>query len=557
MSAISIEHLSYSYPKSEVPALRDISLTIEAGEFVLIAGHSGAGKSTLLRCINGLVPHFSGGLIGGKIMVGRSDPIELGPRSLASQAGFVFQNPESQSVLDTVEAEIVFGMEVAGIPRAEMKWRLERILSQLEMTHLRIRKITTLSGGERQRVAIAAALIAGPSILLLDEPTSQLDPKSAADVLEILSNLNQLNGLTVLLVEQRLERVVQFADRLVYLENGEVAIDAPIRQALSRLPAATKPPLVRLANHLGSRNVPLTVEEGQVLLRWRENNSSTNPMPAISYRSNSKRIILDIRDLHFQFDELSVLGGVNLQLSQGESVALVGRNGVGKTTFLKCLLGLLRPERGQVILEGEDVTDFHVSEICRRIAYLPQSPDDLLFSDSVREELELTLKNHGYQGSRVPVQPSKLLEELDLLYVSDSYPRDLSAGQRQRVALATIMVTKPTVMLLDEPTRGLDYEAKTRLEELLRGWREAGLTLLLVTHDVELVAKVADRVAIMSDGKIVANGPTGDILSAHRLFSTQTSRIWPERKWLTFEQAVDGLVGEERAYYSDRFRENI
>jgi energy-coupling factor transport system ATP-binding protein len=541
---IAMRGLSYTYPGAVEAALKGINLEIGGGEFVLMTGRSGSGKSTLLRCLNGLTPHFSGGVVTGSVVVAGHDVLREGPRTLSRLVGFVFQSPENQAVLDRVEAEIAFGLEQAGVERAEMRQRVEESLSLLELDELRQRPLETLSGGQRQRVAIAAALALRPRILALDEPTSQLDPQSAEEVLQALVRLNDELGLTVVLAEQRLERVVRHADRLLWLERGQIVADGPTRENVGKL--AQKPPVVRLGARLGWRPLPLTVKEGRALASAALATLTARPRQAEKEgRPVGQRPVVEALKLQFSYGRTPALRGVTLRAYRGECGAVLGRNGSGKSTLLRCLVGLLRPEAGEIRLNGRPIAGRRVADVCREVAYLPQNPDDLLFADNVAQELAITLANHGLKGDGLRLSPESLLEELELSEVAGAYPRDLSTGQRQRVALAAIMVTTPAVLLLDEPTRGLDYQAKEELVRLWRKWKAAGMGLVLVSHDVELVAQIADRVVILSKGEVVVEGPTAEVLADSPLFAPQMARLFPGMGWLTVEDALHGL-GEQR-----------
>lgn len=550
---IEIRNLSYTYPNSSKPALKDVNLEISPGEFVLLTGPSGSGKSTLLRCLNGLVPHFSGGVISGAVKVAGMDVLLSGPHYLSGQVGFVSQSPEAQAVLDKVEPEIAFGLENAAVPPQEMRIRVEEVLDLLDLTPLRNRSMATLSGGERQRVSIAAALAFRPRILLLDEPTSQLDPQSAESVLRALVRLNEDLGLTVVLAEHRLERVIGFADRIVYLENGEVTHDGEPGAVISGLPLL--PPIARLGRVLGWHPLPLNVKEARQMLRNPSNNLTNGrgttlanldtPNDFRARRSvgqpgaEAGSALVEVRDLSFSYNGCKTLQKVTLEVNPGEAVALLGRNGAGKSTLLKCILGLLSPEAGSVIVGERTNQGRSVAEICRDIAYLPQSPDDLLFAETVADELGITLKNHALPVSETAIKA--MLGQLDLQDTASEYPRDLSVGQRQRVAFGAVAITNPNLILLDEPTRGLDYAAKQVLVKLWRSWLGRGAGLLLVTHDVELAAAIADRVLLMSEGEIIASGPAGEVLSTSPMFMPEIAKLFPERGWLTVEDAVAGL----------------
>lgn len=536
---IQIKNLTYTYPNQDRAALVNVSLEIVAGEFVLLTGVSGAGKSTLLRALSGLVPHFSGGRLAGDVVVDGQEPILEGPQGVGQTVGFVFQNPEAQAVVDQVEAEIAFALENAAVPEAEMRVRVEEVLQLLELSPLRRRSLNTLSGGERQRVAIAAALAMRPQVLALDEPTSQLDPQSAADVLNALVRLNEEMGLTIVLAEHRLERILRYAERVVVLEEGRITADGYTPQVLQEMPLL--PPLATLGRALSWSPLPMTVKEGLRFAR-KMNTANANGESgdaAGADRNGGTSPVLVAEGVSFAFGRKPVLNDIDLRVHSGEAVVLMGRNGSGKTTLLRCLVGLLPLKAGQVTIAGRSIKGRHAADICRDVAYLPQSSDDLLFSETVYEELAVTLRNHAMNGAAQVIDP--LLEQLDLLEYAEAYPRDLSAGQRQRVALGAVAVTRPALLMLDEPTRGLDYGAKDDLVALWRRLRQRGTGMLMVTHDVELAAQVADRVLILSEGELIADGPAAEVLGASPLFAPQVARLFPGRGWLTVEDALVGL----------------
>lgn len=541
---ISITNLSFSYPSAGQPAIQGINLNISDQEFCLVMGPSGSGKSTLLRSINGLVPHFSGGSITGTIRVNGLNPVRLTPREMSQTVGFVFQDPEAQFVVDRVEDEIAFSLENASLPRDEMESRVDQALGLLELTHLRSRRLETLSGGEVQRVAIAAALALKPGILVLDEPTSQLDPHGADEVLEALVQLNRQLGLTIILAEHRLERVLPYADKIVYLSRDDPGclIGTP-SQVLSQV--ELNPPIVSLGKRLGWQPLPLTVEEAR---QWAP---SIQLAPSIGRRNDTQNRLpgdapkrsafIQVSGVEVSFGTLQALRGVDLSLYPGEIAVLMGSNGAGKSTLLRTLIGLTPVQKGQVQVDGKDIAGRAVAEICQKVGYLPQDPNALLFADTVMEELLITLRNHQMSVGELGIQPNQLLGQLGLGDKSDCYPRDLSTGERQRVALGSILVTHPGALLLDEPTRGLDYRAKQTLLELLRAWRDEGMAVLMVTHDVELAAQAADRVILMEKGLISADGRPQAVLANSSNFAPQMSRVFPGRGWLTVEDVTGAM----------------
>jgi len=537
---IKLEKLSYRYPTASEFALREVDLSVPEGAFVLLVGGSGAGKSTLLRAIAGLVPHFYGGEFGGRVLVDGVDTLTVQPQQLGGRVGFVFQDPEAQAVTEEVEGEIAFGMENLGLDPALIRRRLEELLHQLDLDQLRTRAISSLSGGERQRLAIAAALAMQPAILVLDEPTSQLDPQSAEEVLTLLQKLNSDLGMTIILSEHRLERVVQYADRLLYMAAGRIVADGPPREALAQVPLT--PPLLTLAKRLGWQPLPLTVREARPFAR---SLISTLPAPASGEGAAlfsptlpaAKEGSTGLREVWFGYGRREVLRGVSLDIQGGAVLAIIGRNGGGKTTLLKLLIGLLRPQRGDVRVLGRNVAGLDPSQIAQHVGYVPQNPASLLFADTVADELRFTLRGHKLAVDEARI--TDLLIALGLSGLADRYPRDLSIGQQQRVAIAALLVADPALVLLDEPTRGLDYESKAALVAYLRWLRTAGRAVVLVTHDVELVAEVADRVALLAAGEIAVDGPTRAVLSESLIFSSQIGKLTNGR-FLTVAETMAG-----------------
>jgi energy-coupling factor transport system ATP-binding protein len=552
---ITFDHLTYSYPATDgtpfAPILRDVSLEIEEGEFVLVAGPSGSGKSTLLRCLNGLVPHFYGGTIGGSIRVADRDPVAVEPRGMADLVGFVFQDPEAQAVVDVVEDELAFGMENHGLDRTTMRTRIEEALDQLNIAHLRRRHLSSLSGGERQRVAIASVLTLHPSVLVLDEPTSQLDPQAAEEVLDALRKLNDDLGLTIVLAEHRLERVVQYADRVLYLPgDGRAPVFDVPEVVLSQAPLV--PPLVELGRELGWEPLPLTIREArkkarQAGLRDLVGAGASKPEPG---PETAGEPVIEMRGVGFAYNGAPVLRGIDLTVRQGEFVALMGRNGAGKSTVLKHCIGLLEPGRGEVRVLGQDTHGVKVEHLARQVGYVPQNPNALLFADTVADELAFTRRAQGMDQTADGHADldADLLGSLGLGGMSARYPRDLSAGERQRVALAAVLVGNPEVILLDEPTRGLDYEQKAALVRFLRALRapdgpgkQLPKTVLMVTHDVELVAQCAERVVLMGDGEIVVDGPVRQVMSGSQVFASQINKLLRDPRFLTVQDVIEGL----------------
>ncbi|MGB9673455.1 MAG: ABC transporter ATP-binding protein [Anaerolineales bacterium] len=541
---IEFQQVTFSYPDQKEAALADVNLSIQRGQTVLVCGESGSGKSTFLRLINGLVPHFSGGNVHGRILVNGIAPIAAGPAVMSRQVGFVFQDPETQFVMDHVEDELAFGLENAGIPTAEMDKRIVEILVTLEIAHLRKRRLETLSGGEKQKVAIASALILRPSILVLDEPTSQLDAQSAEEIFEILARLKREFGLTILLAEHRLERVLTFCDRMFVLwQDPRRWFYGDPQQALHQTLLA--PPMVELAKRLSHEPIPLTDAENQATA---QQILKTHPKIKLRkskdchHRGDSAYLQIDHLSVHY--GNQLILHDLCLRLHQKESLAVIGRNGAGKSTLLRAIMGLVTPSQGQIFIGGKDFNGLPVWQRSQSVAYLPQDPNALLFADTVLEELQVTL--HNFQFNMPVADQMRLLEKLGISHHAHDYPRDLSVGERQRVALAAILVTKPKLLMLDEPTRGLDYLAKKKLSDLLSRLKEEGLSLILVTHDVEFLAHIAEWVVWLEEGRIIAEGSPQAVLFNAGVYTPQMLQYFPEQRFLCVEEIME-CVGDSTA----------
>jgi energy-coupling factor transporter ATP-binding protein EcfA2 len=540
---INISDLSFTYPEASKPALRGINLQIPDGELCLVMGPSGSGKSTLLRCINGLVPHFSGGSLRGTIRVNDLDPVRLSPREMSRTVGFVFQDPETQFVVDRVEDEIAFSLENAAFPREEMEVRVEEALRLLELPQLRSRRLDTLSGGEIQRVAIAAAMALKPKILVLDEPTSQLDPHSAEEVLGALVNLNKTLGLTVILAEHRLERVLPYAGQIIYLSDDYPGgLSGAPREVLRKV--QLNPPMIILGKVLGWEPLPLTIDEAREYAKKSQKELreviTGLPPKRVNHIDNQANAFIQADGVEVNFGNVKAVRGVDLSLYSGEIAVMMGPNGAGKSTLLRSLIGLTPLNNGSIHVDSKDIMGRTVADICQQVGYLPQDPNALLFADTVMEELFITLRNHHLDISNSNPQPRDLLIQLGLGDKAESYPRDLSAGERQRVALGAVLVTHPGALLLDEPTRGLDYLAKLTLLRLLRTWRGEGMAILMVTHDVELAVQAADRIILMESGLVTADGAPEVVLANSTTFAPQVAKIFPNQGWLT----VNDVIGD-------------
>ncbi|OAH12891.1 ABC transporter ATP-binding protein [Streptomyces jeddahensis] len=607
---IRFEDVSVTYEGACATTVRGVDLTVPEGELVLVVGPSGVGKSTLLGTVSGLVPHFTGGTLRGRVTVADRDTRTHKPRELADVVGTVGQDPLSHFVTDTVEDELAYGMESLGLPPDVMRRRVEETLDLLGLADLRDRPIATLSGGQQQRVAIGSVLTPHPRVLVLDEPTSALDPAAAEEVLSVLQRLVHDLGTTVLMAEHRLERVVQYADQVLLLPEPGVA---PVLGAPAEMMAVSPvyPPVVDLGRLAGWSPLPLTVRDARRragalrerlaglgpepspdrtdggrsrrtegshprpalpsldrtdgdrprpaspsrpgpeprrpgpeprrarprLAPWRRRHGKHDApaVPAVPYENEPVAIV---EGLGVRRGRVEALRHVDFSTVPGETVALMGRNGAGKSTLLSTLVGLVAPTSGSVRVGGLVPHRAGPRELVRRVGLVPQEPRDLLYADTVAAECAAADGDAGAAPGTCRALVSDLLPGI----ADDTHPRDLSEGQRLALALALVLTARPPLLLLDEPTRGLDYAAKARLVSVLRGLAAQGHATVLATHDVELAAELADRVVILADGEIVANGPTADVVVSSPSFAPQVTKVLSPQRWLTVSQVREVLA---------------
>jgi energy-coupling factor transport system ATP-binding protein len=523
---VHLDRLIYAYPRAPFPVLDAVSGDMSNGETVLLVGASGAGKSTLIRAFNGLVPHFTGGRFGGMVTVAGRAAHREGPRGMSGTVGMLFQDPEAAAVAPRVADDVAFALEQHGIPRREMQRRVGDALDAVGAAHLAEREIATLSGGERQRVALAAAIVRAPRLLVLDEPTSQLDPDGARAVLDAVAAVQAASGMGVIIAEHRMERIAPRATGGLLLPGDGTLAGGDVRDILATAgarSAAWLPPVVALGHAMGWHPLPLSVAEATPLAI--RDGLMALEIPPVPATHPSGAPLLTASGLSVALGGQTVVREVELTLHAGEIVAVIGVNGAGKTTLLRALLGLRMPEGGTVNVMGRDVTEGGVRARGGQIGYVPQQPGALLFAETVADELAFTLRSRGLRD--YPARyggMNGLLAALRLGGMADRYPRDLSVGERARVALAATLAGDPPLLLLDEPTRGLDPEAKDDLIAVLRGLRDEGRAVLLVTHDSDLVARTADRVVLLNHGQIVAAGHPRAVLPGTP-FAPQISQL--------------------------------
>ncbi|MGO8874895.1 MAG: ABC transporter ATP-binding protein [Acidimicrobiales bacterium] len=555
---IEFEGVTVTYPGASEPVLRHVDLSLPEGELVLVVGRTGAGKSTLLGAVNGSVPHFTGGRLRGRVSVAGRDTRTHPPRELADVVGMVGQDPLAGFVTDFVEEELAYGMEQLGVPADVMRRRVEETLDLLGIADLRDRPLRTLSGGQQQRVAIGAVLAAHPAVLVLDEPTSALDPTAAEEVLANITRLVHDLGTTVLLAEHRLERVVQYADRLVeVLPDGSVRDGSPVDLMAD---AAVAPPVVSLGRLAGWTPLPLSVRDARRMaepLRRRLPEVPPDGSRSAASRADRAKVgqgipLLSAQRIVVRHGAVVAVRGVTLDLRAGEVAAIMGRNGAGKSSLLWAMQGQGPRQGGIVRVAGQDPARLAPSQARRLVGLVPQDPSDLLYLETVAAEcaqgdsdaLEaVTRRRRKASGSPLPTGTTRrLLDRFAPGVPDEAHPHDLSEGQRLALALAVQLAPEPRVVLLDEPTRGLDYPAKAALVEVVRSLAADGRSVLVATHDVEFAAAAADRVVVLAAGEVVADGPTAEVVTSSPAFAPQTAKILAPLPYLTVDQVACGLA---------------
>ncbi|MGH3448167.1 MAG: ABC transporter ATP-binding protein [Nocardioidaceae bacterium] len=526
---ISFDHVSITYDGTTAPTLRDLTLDVPEGELCLVVGPTGSGKSTLLRCINGLVPHFTGGTVTGEVTVDGRSTRTNHPRDLVDVVGFVGQDPLAGFVTDAVEEELAYGMESLAVSPSVMRKRVEETLDLLGLADVRHRPLATLSGGQQQRVAIGSVLTTHPRVLVLDEPTSALDPQAAEEVLAALQRLVHDLGLTVMLAEHRLERVAQYADQVVLVPgNGSPVQDGPPAEVMKTSPLA--PPVVELGRLAGWSPVPLSVRDARRSAARLRERLATAPATVTSPPATPRSPVLaSARHLVLRYGATPAVRDASCDLAAGEIVALMGRNGAGKSTLLKSFVALTQPASGRLTVGEHSPSELKPSSLITHVGLVPQEPGDILYADSVADECA----HADTDASAEPGTCGALFERLAPGVPDVRHPQDLSEGQRLILALSVILTAAPPLVLLDEPTRGLDYGAKRRLVGILRSLAADGHGVVLATHDVELVAEVATRVMVMAEGEVVADGPTAEVVVASPSFAPQVAKVLAPQEWLT------------------------
>lgn len=552
MPVIAVENLKYCYPHADALALDGLTFTVEKGEFIGIVGANGAGKSTLSQALIGLVPQFYNGAYGGRVLIDGL-PAESTPISeLCCKVGLVFQNPFNQlsGAKDNVYEEVAFGMQNLGVPRAEMHRRTENALKLLDIWQFRDRNPFDLSGGQMQRVAIASILVMEPDIIVLDEPTSQLDPQGSEEVFRTVDKLAH-SGITILMIEQKIEKIAAYCDRILLLHQGhQIAFDTPqkvfSRPDLEQL-GVQVPVFTRICRALGTTlpdgSYPVTVEEAANQLR------RTSALPPVSAQQEERPELFEIRNLEFSYRPgTPVLHGINLRLD-ARPTAIIGQNGAGKTTLVKLLKGLLRPTGPSIWFRGEDISHKTVAALAAQVGYVFQNPDDQIFRYNVLDEVMFGPLNIGMSEEQAREKSRAALALTGLSDQENSNPYDLELNERKMVAIASVLAMDPDVLILDEPTIAQDMMGRRRIADIVRTLSAQGKLVLAILHDMDFVAECFDRVVVMAQGQVVADGSPRQVfadsaaLQAARLdpphVTQLCTRLGYDGVFLTVEEFLD------------------
>jgi energy-coupling factor transport system ATP-binding protein len=535
---IEFDNVTITQPGADHPVLRGVTGVVRESDLCVVVGRTGSGKSTLLGAINALIPATTGATMSGRIRVAGRDITGVRPRELADLVGFVGQNPLAGFVTDVVEDEVAYGMEQLGLAPSTMRKRVEETLDLMGIAELRRRALVELSGGQQQRVAIAAVLAAQPRVLVLDEPTSALDPNAAQDVLSAINTLVYDVGLTVVLAEHRLERVMHTADSALWLPGDGGAVFGRTADVLSR--ADVRPPLVELSSVLGWPTVATSVRDARRKVHEEGPRVVLPDLPedTVAWSDAGLTRVAEARDLAVDYGRLRAVGA-SLDLHAGTVVALMGRNGSGKSSLMWALQGAVA-STGTLTIDGADPRRVSDEEARRLVSLVPQTPSDLLYLPSVGEELrQADRESHAAEGTT-----RAILARLGADLPDDRNPRDLSEGQRLALVLAIQLAARPTVICLDEPTRGLDYQMKHELARIVRQLADEGACVVIATHDVEFTAQATDRCVVLADGDVVADGPTRVVCCASPGFSPQVAKVFHPHDVLTVAEVAAALTAQ-------------
>lgn len=550
MEIFTISNLSFQYPDMDEMVLKDVSIEVLEGEFLIICGSSGSGKTTLLRLLKKeLAPY---GNCSGDITYSGKLLNEWDERTLMKDIGFVFQDPENQIVMDEVMQEIVFGLENLGYSNFEMRKRVAEMVHFFGMEDLLKASPSKLSGGQKQMINLLSVLLLRPKVLLLDEPTSQLDPVAARDLISMLERLNKEMGMTIIIVEHRLEELFAIADRVIILKKGKVAYEGNSRkvielvynnkeeQFIPYLPSISQLYLAK-EQHPINENIPLTVKESKGWIASLSSKEIQVTTKESHEETNFREPLLSIQNVYFQYERRlpMILKNLSLHINKGEYFALVGGNGSGKTTLIKLCIGMIKAQRGSVKYMGRNINKFKGKDLSEQFAYLPQNPQTYFMQDTIEKEMVNVI--HKQKISNGTEKMKEMLKQFNISHLLQRHPNDVSGGELQKAALACMLLAQPQILFIDEPTKGLDPVSKNSLAEVLSKLKSNGLTIMMVTHDIEFAAKHVDRCAIMFDGEISTVGTPDNLFKGNYFYTTtmnRATRMSNVPEVLTLEEAL-------------------
>lgn len=532
MALLQIKNLTFSYPETKNPVLQGINLDVKQGEFIVLFGESGSGKTTLLKLLKReLAPH---GEKSGMITYDGTPIDDLTDRVSASELGYVMQNPESQIVTDKVWHELSFGLENLGIKTSVIRRRVGEIANFFGIHTLFRNNTTDLSGGQKQLLNLASIMVMQPKVLILDEPTSQLDPIAATNFINTLKMLNEELGLTIILVEHRLEEVLPLADRVILLEDNKLLLESEPKLIGHELMQKNDnhqmflalPTSIQVYHALGFSDMsPLTIREGRMFL---ENNYQPVTTDLIEEADLNKEVVIELKEAWFRYerDLPDVLANIDMKIYQGEILSILGGNGSGKTTLLNVMSGVSKAYRGIVKINGKPIKNYKGAELYRHnLAVLPQDPQTIFIKSTLRDDYTEIMKILDYSKAEMETAINEVSEMLAITHLLESHPYDLSGGEQQKAALGKILLLKPKILLLDEPTKGIDAFSKEVLAEIIRELQAEDLTIILVTHDIEFAAAVSDRVGLFFDKEMISLDTPTRFFSENNFYTTAASRM--------------------------------
>ncbi|MCD5413701.1 MAG: energy-coupling factor transporter ATPase [Clostridiales bacterium] len=523
--SISIKKLSFRYKdQKDRKAIEEINLDVEKGQFIVIMGPSGAGKSTLANCLNGLVPHFIRGEYEGEVWINNIKVKDSTVSNMAKEIGLVFQDFESQLFSTNTKLEIAFGPENFGVEREEIRKRIEKVLRIVKLESFEDRQPSTLSGGEKQRLAIGSVLASQPNTICMDEPTTDLDPIGKLGIFNIARELHESKELTLIIIEHETEEALQ-ADRLIIMENGKIIRDGLPQDILRKTDLTDKigimslqiPKYFSIVSSLSNENLPLTPIEGfekfkTVGLKINEEKYNMLELADEEREGKYGDVLIEVSDLeHTYANGRGALMGASLQIREGEFLAITGHNGSGKTTLVKHLNGLLIPTSGTVIVNGKDTSESSIFEIGKKIGYVFQNPDHQIFADTVYEEVAFSPKIRGCPKEEIETRVKEALKAVEMEGYEEEDPFSLAKGERQRIAVASVLSARPKIIILDEPTTGLDYKEQKKMMNLIKSLNEDGHTIIIITHTMWVVSEYAHKVAVLKEGEIMMYGKTREV----------------------------------------------